>query len=742
MKELFIKIFSNKPLVLIIVISVFLRFAGIYPGYPTHPDEAPYGSAYTMIMKGNLDPARYDYPAGIALIHWFIFKFLIIPLNWGIFYITHIEQLIDGGLKIPLSQVSYDRFFRSDILGRQELNILYWGRYLTALFGVGVVYLTYFLSKKLFGSLVALSSAFFVAVNFREVLNSHIGLPDIYNAFFLLLSIIALFKILETPSRKNYILTGIANALYFSTKFQVFSFLPFLLAHLVISYQKSKGSILLFIKSIFSLNFILALGIIPILIAIINPYHLINFELFKETQGYVASKYAMGTNVLNIYPISYLYHIGIGEILSILILLGVILGLIKYTFKTLLLLSVVVPFLFVFLYYSRGGFYTRNFVTIIPILLIFAGISIQLFYNIISRYIKRKQIIYFICFMLVLIISWSNIEKSLIIVKEYSKPWNINVLSSWLVKNIPAGSTISAHSNVPLPIDDVKRLTYEPGIYFSIDEFKEEGTPDYAIANFAWATNGFYWWMGAGNPKEDILYYWEKPLHILEYSYPAIALRELEPFMVYSVFKPWQAPDTEFYVAKIPKYTVGEKNKIVSYSFDKDTDGWKKEGKFWTIEDNLSWGKGNLIIEQKPIRLTSLRWQSPIIEINNWSGYVIEFKTITESTMPQIRAGYLFANFYKSLDDAKNSKNRAGVRVSSRTNISGKWLDKSLIGNVPGDAKYMTIGFYSEALATSFSKLDSVTIYKADVVVDYGGVKLNPIHIDEGNLFPNSHGNL
>lgn len=742
MKKLFKIINQHKLLSLILAVAVFLRFTGIYPGYPGHPDEAPYGSAYTMIMKENLDPARYDYPAGIALIHWFIFKFLLIPLYWVIFYIEHIGQIIDGSLKIPLSQVNYDKYFRISILGRQDMNVIYWGRYITAVFGVGVVFLTYFLSKKLFGSLVAFSSAFFVAVNFREVLNSHIGLLDIYNAFFLLLSAVAAFKVLETPSRKNYTLTGIANALYFSTKFQVFSFAPFLLAHLTVCYQKNKGSIILFIKSLLSLNFIIGVVIIPILIVIINPYHLINFALFRETQTYVAAKYGMGTNVLNVYPISYLYHIGIGEILSILFLLGVILGLIKYTFKTLFLLSVVVPFLFVFLYYSRGGFYTRNFVTITPILLIFAGISIQLFYNIISRFIKRKQIIYFICFMLVLIISWSNIEKSLIIVKEYSKPWNINVLSSWLVKNIPAGSTISAHSNVPLPIDDVKRLTYEPNIFFSIDEFIEEGAPDYAIANFAWATNGFYWWMGAGNPKEDILHYWEKPLHILEYSYPAIALRELESFMVYSVFKPWQAPDTEFYVAKIPKYTVGEKNKIVSYSFNKDTDGWTKEGKFWTIEDNLSWGKGNLIIEQKPIRLTSLRWQSPIIEINNWPGYVIEFKTITESTMPQIRAGYLFANFYRSFDDAKNSKNRVGVRVSSRTNISGEWLDKSLIGNIPGDSKYMTIGFYSEALATSFSKLDLVTVYKADVVVDYGGVKLNPIHIDEGNLFPNSHGNL
>lgn len=742
MKELFGIIFRNKPLLLILAFAAFLRFAGVYPGYPGHPDEAPYGSAYTMIMKGNLDPARYDYPGGIALIHWLVFKLLFIPLYWAIFYIEHIGQIVDGGLKIPLTQLNYDRYFRIAILGRQDMNILYWGRYITAAFGVGVVYLTYFLSKKLFGSLVGFSSAFFVAVNFREVLNSHIGLLDIYNAFFLLLSIIVVFKMLETPSRKIYFFAGIVNAFYFSTKFQVFSFAPFLLAHLSLCYQKSKGGITLFIKSIFSLNFILVLVIIPILVAIINPYHLINFKLFIKTQTYVAAKYGIGTNVLNVYPIAYLYQIGIGEILSLLFLLGVILGLVKYTFKTVLLLSVVVPFLYVFLYYSRGGFYTRNFVTVTPILLIFAGISIHFFYEVILRWVKRKQIVYLVCFLLVLIASWSNMEKSLIIVKEYSKPWNINILSSWLVKNIPEGSTISAHSNVPLPIDDVKRLTYEPNIFFSIDEFKEEGTSDYAIADFAWATNGFYWWMGGGNPKEDLFHYWKKPLEILEYSYPAIALRELEPFMVYSVFNPWQAPDTEFYVAKIPKYTVVEKNRAVSYSFDKDTDGWTKAGKFWTTEDNLGWERGNLIIEEKPVRLTSLRWQSPIIETSDWPGYIIEFKTITESKLPQIRAGYLFASFYKSYDDAKNSKNRVGVRVSSRTSVSGEWLDKSLIGNIPGDARYMTIGFYSEALATSVSKLKFVIVYKADVVVDYGGVKLNPIHIDEGNLFPYSHGNL
>ena len=735
-------IYQHKWLILILIITVYLRFKGIYPGYPSHPDEAPISSAWDMILKGNLDPRRYDYPTLIALIHLFLVKFLFIPLAWVKFYIENLGQIIDGFLRVPLSTVDYDRSYRFSIVGLQDLNVIYWGRYITAATGCAVVFLTYLLSKRLFTSLVALSAAFFVAVNFRQVLNSHIGLPDIYNSFFLLLSLIITFKLLESPSRKNYILAFIASTLAFNVKFQVFSFIPLMLAHLSLTIKKSKGSRMIFIKSLLAPSFIFSLGIVPVLTALINPYHLMKFNLFLQTQSYIASKYGVGSDKLNIYPISYLYHFGIGQWLSMLIILGIVISLLKYKYKSIWLLSVVIPFMFVFIYYTRGGFYTRNFVTITPILLIFAGISIQVLFDLCKRLTNHKPLSYLICLILVIVASWGNIEKSVTVTQEFTKPWDINLLSIWLSKNIPEGSTISAHSNVPLPIKNVTRLTYDFDYSFSMDEFTQEGKPDYAIANFAWATGGFYWWMGGGDPKEDFLHLWNKPNEILEYSYPAIALRELEPSLVYSVYKPWYSPDVEFYVAKIPKYQVTEKTKVLSYSFEKDIEGWTKEGKFWTTEDNLRWQDSNLIVEEKPIRLPSLRWQSPIIKVNSWPGYLIEFRTITETKLPKIKAGYLFASFYKTESDAKNSTNRIRIRVSSRTSVINEWLDKNLTGTIPQDAKYMTLGFYSYDLANSSSKLDSVVIYKAKVFADYGGVTLHPYHIDEGNLFPYSHGNL
>ena len=62
---------------------------------------------------------------------------------------------------------------------------------------------------------IALISALLLAVNFKAVVNSHIGWPDTYNAFFLLLSLIFSYRIIENSSVKNYLLAGIFLAFRF-----------------------------------------------------------------------------------------------------------------------------------------------------------------------------------------------------------------------------------------------------------------------------------------------------------------------------------------------------------------------------------------------------------------------------------------------------------------------------------------------------------------------------------------------
>lgn len=731
---------TNFLIILILLTASYFRFGGIYPSYPPqHPDEAAYGSAYSMMINGNLDPLRYDYPSGIALIQMILFKLIFVPLYWLKFYITHVHQIADGFIKIPLSQVEYDRFFRFEVLGAQDMNVLIWGRVITAFFGVGVVFLTYLLSKKLFGYWTGIASSFFVAVNFRQVLNSHIGLPDIYNAFFLLLAIYASTDILKRPNLKNYFLAGLSNAYYSSIKFQVFSFPALILVHFKNSWD-NKTNFSSFIQKFFSKKFILSILLIPLITVILNPYHFLNFEKFVEIQKFVALKYGMGVSSLNLYAIWYLYNYQIGEIIFVLIFVGLLLAMLKRPFNCLILLSVILPFLFIFLYYSRGGFYTRNFVTITPLVLIFAGFTFQFIYeSFVKSRLKSLSIV--IILVLIFLSSFSNLQISRIIVNEYSKLWNIEILAEWVRVHIPKGSKVAAHSNVPLPIEEVQRSMFDPEFSASIDEINEEADPDYAVANFAWATRGFYWWMNS-LPEDFLKFNFQKPTEVLEFSHPAIALREIEPYSIFPVFNPWIAPDTDFIVIKVPKFNVLENQEVINFDFRSNTNHWTKEGLYWESDTILFSGKEGLIVDMQSSRLPSPRWQSPPIDVRGWGGFEIDFTTQTQTDAEKIKGGFIYANFYQTKKDARESKNRIGVRVSSRTNVPNTWINKSLIGKVPKDAKFMTIGFYAYETTNAKSILESLTVYKADVDVDLGGIKVTPIHIDENNLFPNSHGNL
>ena len=330
--------------------------------------------------------------------------------------------------------------------------------------------------------------------------------------------------------------------------------------------------------------------------------------------------------------------------------------------------------------------------------------------------------------------------------KEYSKPWNLEVLKTWVKDNIPVGSTVSANNNIPLP-DNLKQPAYDINHSFSIDEFIEEGNFDFAITNFIWATGDFYWWMNVST-KEGI-HYFNKPIDIMEYCYPAVALRELENYSIFPVFNPWFSPDSDFLVIKIPKLQIKEKEKQISYSFNSDSNGWSKEGNMWLDANNLIWQKDSLVVKEEPPPLPSIRWQSPIINVPDWPGFVVEYKMqsktshqLSDETLKMFKGGYIFVNFYNSKEDAKLSKNRIGVRVSSRVNIPNKLQNKNLIGVFPKQTKYITIGFSSYNYSNSLSELNSLILYKADVSADLNGVKISPIHIDENNLYPNSHGNL
>lgn len=721
----------------ILILAFFWRFIGIYPGYPMHPDEGmSYSQGLAMLTEKTLDAHgyayTYAYPNVVPIVNAFFFKFIFIPLTWVWFFLNRFTQLVDGVLQIIPSSIERERIFQTFILGKGGINPLYWGRMVATLFGFGSVVLTYFLGKKMFGIRIALIWTFLMAANWRMVLGSHINLPDIYNVFFLLLSIIFSLRIIENQNVKNYLLAGIFVGISFSVKFQFFAFVFLALCYLYVVFKQRKPNIRLLVISGFS---------VILTVLIINPYHLIHWESTLEQMTYVASKYGVGKKVLYIYPVAYLYHWGIGVFAVWISLLGIIHEIFrKKYFLTVLFLSPIVFGLYLFAYYSGGGFYTRNLLTLIPFILLFSAIGISFLIDLAGRVIKNRYILGIVAVVFIVYGYFDQVKASTYVSYFYTKPWNTEVVGDWLRKNISADTKVAAHGNVPLSIEDKNRLPFEEGISFSVDEFNKSGA-DWAIANFAWATNGFYWWM-SGIPREYMFNYFNKPVDLLEYTYPAIALRELSESMVYWVGKPWQAPDVNFIVAKIPKYISSRGSEVASYNFEKGEEGWRKSGKAWAREDNLEWTKEGLQLEAKPVLVPSTRWESPAVEVGGWNGFNAEYRASSISDSGGKKGAYIFASFYETKADAEKSVNRVAVRLSERKNANSKWEIKRLVGLVPERAKYMTISFSSYDYVQTQSKLNWLRVYKSEVRVDYGGVDIKPFKLNADDIFPNSHGGL
>src|SRR5258708_12731166 len=603
-------------ILLILIFAAVLRFTSINPGYHSnHADEVNiYTTAITMFKAGNLAPFRYEYPPLPAYINLFAYNTFFIPLATLRYDLINLNKVFDRIVPLKMTPLAYTRFLQLEIFGDREINVLFWGRAVTALFGVIAVFIFYKIGEKLYSKEVGLVTAFFIAVNYREIFNSHFVLPDIYNVFFLGVSVLFTLRVWKNPSFKNYLIAAITCGLSFSTKYQFFSFTPLLLVHLyrVIDTKGYRDRL----RVLFDPGAIAVPFVIGLVFLILNPYFFIHLDVSWPQLTYLSMKYQTGRKILDFFPISYLYHYGIGPLTFVVTLIGLLFVLVKGARKALFLYSVFIPFFYVTIYYTGGGFYTRNFVTIIPFLLILPAIFLVELNNKITRliffgnkYVKMVEYIFFALFIVFL--SYGNIKNDYVVLTSYSKLWHKDIILDWITKNIPKGSKIAAHSSVPLPDYYFTRLDYDYYPAFSLEELKQEGAT-WSVTSFDWATNDFYWWM-TQDTKHSLMY-WTRPTNILEQSYIALAIREMQDFGVYALVSSSIAPDSDFLVEHLPDYEVKNKILVKDFSFEKDGDGWVKASM-----NNLEWKDGNLVINMGGTVDPFTKWESPVFKIGRAS---------------------------------------------------------------------------------------------------------------------------
>jgi len=710
---------ANWILVLILLLSLFVRLYGDFPGYSeNHPDEIlGYGTAVHMFYN-NLEPNSFDYGGGRPLILLIVFKLLFLPIQYAKLLFTNSELflkfLLHGGAH------SYPEY--SDILfGRNLISALYWGRYINAVVGALTVVITYLLAKIMFNKRVGLLAAFFLAFNFRHVLSSHIGVPDVFNGFFTAFSLYASFLLFKKNTTRNYLFAGLIAGICVSIKYQFFHLFPLFLAHLFWVYKTKRFSYL-FDKKIFLAGFV-----VIVIFAILNPFLIFNLEQFFRESRYNYLRYQMGIVSFRPYSYFYLYHWGLGEIISIASILGGIVLLFKEKIRLFFLLFFIAPFFFFMTIYSVGGIYTRNFTTVIPLVVIIAAY----FFDWLYKFLKVRNVFfaYSILFVLIAVANFTQTKDSFVLSYYYAKPRNSDVLVKWIedyilsevvVRNYPLDLSSENRTilNQAIQNKNIKMLpwSYNTGPS-SLAEFQEEEI-DFAIINDAPFQSITYWWRLW--TFDSMIKYSDVPFDFIMNGFHGLSLAELMNYSVAEFYKPYQAVSANNYlVFKIPGKITDVGERINEFHFNSEEDTWTLTGElkfspgvFNFVSSDGKEEEGSIAITGGgQVRSTSRIASFPIPvmpgKIYTVRGWIKNAPIILDVE----KDAFLRLDFYNSKDDLGELGTR--VAISARAPISDEWVLREVSAKASKEAQYMTVSFQREIQTQGFlSYLDDVEVFE------------------------------
>jgi len=441
---------KHLPLLLILLFGFILRLYGINwdNGLHLHPDERMIIMVADRIQFfNNLNPEFFNYGS--------------LP----IYLLKGIAQLIDI-------------FFSSNVATYQ--GMLYLGRFLSILFDLGTIFLINKISFLLFSTSsnnnednklraksrslynnIGLSASLFYAISFFPIQNAHFYTVDTLFTFLSTLLVYALLHYWKRPSSKYLLFMSIAFAALFATKFTAIIFLPIIL-------------LVLYLKKGFS-SIIYHLGSSILFVFLFMPYAFLDFSKFwADTSTQLAmskNPYVFPYTLQYVGTTPYIYYLkniflwGLGPIISVLSFIGLIsfssvmLNSFQHLIRSRNKIGMTLKchflfFIFYILYFLIIGFsavkFMRYMLPMYPFFTILAGYGLSHVFAIPAKGtsdvpkagIQSKHI------FLLLSLLWT-----LLFLNIYSQPNTRITATEWILKNIPAGSTLAVeHWDDRLPI--------------------------------------------------------------------------------------------------------------------------------------------------------------------------------------------------------------------------------------------------------------------------------------------------
>lgn len=407
---------KNKRYLLgaILFLGLLLRVWGLDFGLPFlyHQDEPMVVNHALAYGSGDLNPHYFALP---PLLSYILF------IAYGLLFVAgRLAGIWSGTGEMALY------FFRDPslfyLVGRIIAGVLP---------GTFNIYLTYLLARKTAGEKPALFASAVMAFCFLNVINSHYIYMDTLLVTAVLLTFIALEKMMEQPSSKNYILAGACAGLAAGIKYNgVFLIVPCLIAHIRVIYGRENGG------GAFRGNFLSAAGAALFMIFLTNPFMLLAFDEFlaSVTVQSGAFWYTGWTHHL-------LYSLKEGMSMPLLITGAVGLGLMsgRPGAGRIMMISVVLYYL---LLVFRSQHFARYVLPLIPFASIGAGYF--LFGTVPRRYRFAEGATYAVIISLLFLIPTG--AKSIKADQLFTSRDTRTIAARWIQENIGKGSAIACDS--------------------------------------------------------------------------------------------------------------------------------------------------------------------------------------------------------------------------------------------------------------------------------------------------------
>jgi len=492
--------FTWRSLIGIILLAALLRFPNIFWGIPIfdpmahsyHPDEP-------KILQG-----AFNFPYHILT-------------NADLRYPTFYHYFL-GTLSIPAKLLFKIEGWSTD---HYQIYISVFGRFISILLGLGSIFLTFILAKKLYNEKIGLLSALFLSLSFYHVQNSAWATLDVPNSFFFILATYLAFKMYEKPTLKFYLLTGISFGILIGTKYNgAVAAILILILHYYKTLEKERSISAILKASISKRLWILffSAGMVFILTTpgiVIKPGVFVDSLLNLLNLG-AGRRYRFVFDYSIFNSIIKNFATVTDPLLTIMMIFGLVIPLRKSWDKEIPLIVVVVIFFFVF-----GVLTSRQLIAVLPLTSILAAQAIFYLYK--KATIVSKPIWIFILSL------WIIFEIVYNSVGIFLRKNDTRTEAAYYIENsIPTGSTIGAASigdyqrwSWMLPkIDTNKYKVVDPLekprfiILTSYDYVKMEGALlSDKLHNYTWDKKYSMEWYNAYPPSDEVFEFYDNILN-------------------------------------------------------------------------------------------------------------------------------------------------------------------------------------------------------------------------------------